>query len=73
MVGVEFTRDGQPDAGMAKAVQAACFCRGLLLLTCGTYDNIIRWIPPLVVTSEQIQEGLRIFEEALGEAMEAAT
>ncbi|WP_322800138.1 aspartate aminotransferase family protein [Thermoflexus sp.] len=72
MVGVEFTRNGEPDTALAKAVQAACFRRGLLLLTCGTYDNVIRWIPPLIVTAGQIQEGLHIFEEALGEAMEAA-
>ncbi|MER3467288.1 MAG: aspartate aminotransferase family protein, partial [Thermoflexus sp.] len=44
--------------------------RGLLLLTCGTYDNVIRWVPPLGVTAEQIQEGLRIFEEALAEVAE---
>ncbi|MBO9363095.1 MAG: hypothetical protein J7452_12935 [Thermoflexus sp.] len=54
MVGVEFTRDGQPDTRMAQAVQDARFRGDLLLLTCGTYDNVIRWIPPLVVTSEQI-------------------
>jgi len=35
------------------------------LLTCGTYDNVVRWIPPLNVTSEQINDGLKIFESAL--------
>ena len=70
MVGGEFSRTGEPDPAAAKAVQAACFRRGLLLLTCGTYDNVIRWVPPLGVTAEQIQEGLRIFEEALAEVAE---
>ena len=36
-----------------------------MLLTCGTYDNVIRWIPPLVVNAGQIDEGLRLFAEAL--------
>ena len=39
----------------------------LLLLSCGTYDNTIRWIPPLNVTVEQINDGLKIFGEALKE------
>jgi 4-aminobutyrate aminotransferase-like enzyme len=36
-----------------------------MLLSCGTYDNIVRWIPPLVVTPEQIDEALTIFAAAL--------
>ncbi len=66
MVGVEFMRDGQPDKTSAKAVQKACIERNLLLLTCGTFDNVIRWIPPLVVESGQIDEALGVFAEALG-------
>jgi len=66
MVGVEFTRDNQPDKMAAKAVQNACLANDLLLLTCGTYDNIIRWIPPLIVNGVQIDEAVQIFAEALG-------
>jgi 4-aminobutyrate aminotransferase len=40
---------------------------GLLVLTCGSHHNIIRWIPPLDVTSAEIQEALGIFERVLGE------
>ena len=66
MVGVEFTgTDGAPDAASAGRVQKACLQRNLLLLTCGTYGNVIRWIPPLVVTAEQIDEALGIFNEAV--------
>lgn len=68
MVGVEFTRDGQPDKDTTKAVQKACLARNLLLLTCGTFDNVIRWIPPLVVTEAQIDAALGIFAEALASA-----
>ena len=66
MVGVEFTRDNQPDKAAAKAVQNACLANDLLLLTCGTYDNIIRCIPPLIVNGVQIDEAVQIFAEALG-------
>lgn len=65
MDAVEFTRDGQPDAATTKAVVSACLEGGLILLTCGTYDNVIRWIPPLVVTPEEIDRGVDIFAEAL--------
>ena len=63
MVATEFAT-----AEIAKAVQQACLKRHLLLLTCGTYNNVIRWIPPLVVRAEEIDEALSIFEAALQEA-----
>lgn len=66
MVGVEFSdSQGKPDKKSAKAVQAACLDERLLLLTCGTWDNVIRFIPPLVVTPEQMDDGLMRFERAL--------
>ena len=69
MVATEFTNSaGQPDGALATAVQQACLRRNLLLLTCGSYGNVIRWIPPLVVTAGQIDEALVIFNEALAES-----
>ena len=66
MVAAEFTAaDGQPDAGTAKAVRLACLEEGLMLLTCGPYGNVIRWIPPLIVNQAQLDEALGIFESAL--------
>jgi 4-aminobutyrate aminotransferase-like enzyme len=50
-------------------VAHACLDRKLMLLTCGPWDNTIRWIPPLVVKPEQIDEGLRIFRSALEEVL----
>ncbi len=68
MIGAEFSdKNGQPDKKTAKAVAKACIDRNLLLLTCGSYENVIRWIPPLIVTGEQIDDALGIFEEALQE------
>ena len=70
MIGTEFIVDGRADKAktLTKAVAHAAEQKGLLLLTCGTYDNTIRWIPPLNVTASQIQDGLRIFGEALKDA-----
>jgi len=69
MVATEFTIDGKPNKAITKAVQDACIRRNLLLLSCGTYGNVIRWIPPLIVTAAQIDEALAIFKEALSEVM----
>lgn len=66
MVGVEFrTFDRKPDKATTKAVVQACLDRKLMLLTCGTYDNVIRWIPPLIVSEKQIDEAVDIFSEAI--------
>lgn len=67
MVGTEFTVGGRPDnaKSMVKDIVHACEQADLLLLTCGTYDNTIRWIPPLNVSSEQIASGLAAFSKAL--------
>lgn len=69
MVATEITRDGHPDKETTVAVQKACLARNLLLLTCGTYENVIRWIPPLIVTKEEIEDALSIFKLALNEVI----
>ena len=66
MVGTEFrTATGKPDKGAAKAILHACLDEKLMLLTCGPWDNTVRWIPPLIVTESQIAEALSIFRRAL--------
>ena len=65
MVSVEFTSDDHPDTTTSKAIVKVALESGLILLTCGTYDNVIRWIPPLVVTEAEIAEALAIFAGAL--------
>lgn len=70
MIGSEFrTPDRKPDKATAKAVIHACQERQLLLLTCGPWDNTVRWIPPLVVTESQINQAVGIFREALEEVL----
>jgi len=66
MIATEFTTpDGQPWTDRAKAVTKAALAEGLMLLTCGSYDNIIRWIPPLVISEGQAKDALGMFARAL--------
>jgi len=67
MVGVEFVVPGSrtPSREKAKAVQQACLEKGLLLLTCGTDDNVVRWIPPLIISEQHLGEAMGIFIQAL--------
>lgn len=68
MVGVEFTdpQTRQPAPEITSQVLQHCLDdERLILMNCGTYANTIRWIPPLVVTGEQLDESLRSFERAL--------
>jgi 4-aminobutyrate aminotransferase len=71
MIGTEFIVDGRPDKAkpMVKEIIHHAEERNLLLLSCGTYDNIVRWIPPLNVTSEQVNDGLKIFSDSLKETL----
>jgi 4-aminobutyrate aminotransferase len=64
MIGVEFKGDHDGKT-VASAVQKACLDNNLLLLTCGAYGNVIRWIPPLNVTEAQIDGALQTFAGAL--------
>ncbi len=73
MVAIEFVQpvegDGRtPDPALTKRVQAACFDRGLLVLTAGTYVNVIRIIPPLVTTADEVDHALVVIAEALDAA-----
>jgi 4-aminobutyrate aminotransferase-like enzyme len=66
MVGVELTTaSGAPDKMTATAVRKRCLDGGLILLPCGTYGNVIRFIPPLVIDDSQLGDALSIFERAL--------
>lgn len=70
MVATEFSYpNGEPDTKTAKAVVHECQDLGLMLLTCGPYSNVIRWIPPLIVDEGHLDEGLGIFETALGKVI----
>jgi 4-aminobutyrate aminotransferase len=68
MIGVEFVKDRttrEPDGETCEAVIQACADAGLLLITCGIDHNVIRWIPPIDVNAEEIEEALTIFRRVL--------
>ncbi|MCD2098007.1 4-aminobutyrate aminotransferase [Rhodococcus rhodochrous] len=67
MVGLEFTTDGAPDRERATAAQQLAAQKGLLLLTCGAHMNVVRMIPPLIVTTQQIEDALGIWSEVRAE------
>jgi 4-aminobutyrate aminotransferase len=62
MLAFEFA-ERSPDR--AQAVVSAAFDRGLVLLSCGLYGNVIRLLPPLTIGAEDLEEGLAILEESL--------
>ncbi|MDQ3382159.1 MAG: 4-aminobutyrate--2-oxoglutarate transaminase, partial [Actinomycetota bacterium] len=49
----------------AQSVVSAAFDRGLVLLSCGLYGNVIRLLPPLTIGEEDLEGGLAILEESL--------
>ncbi len=67
MIGNEFRdADGKPDPVTAAAAQQEAARRGLLLLTCGAWGQVVRFIPALVVTSDQVDEAAGIWADAVG-------
>jgi 4-aminobutyrate aminotransferase/(S)-3-amino-2-methylpropionate transaminase len=54
-----------PRADVAKAVAAACHSAGVLLLVCGTFGNVIRLLPPLVIGTDLLEDGLRVLTTAI--------
>ncbi|MBX3293628.1 MAG: acetyl ornithine aminotransferase family protein [Acidobacteria bacterium] len=64
MLGVEFVKeDDSPDAELRDRIEYACYERGLIILGCGT--STIRWSPPLVLTKENVDVALEIFDAAI--------
>jgi 4-aminobutyrate aminotransferase/(S)-3-amino-2-methylpropionate transaminase len=66
MIAIELTKPGtlEPDPAATAAVAAACHRAGLVVLTCGTFGNVLRFLPPLVIGEELLEEGLDIVEDA---------
>lgn len=66
MIGVELTSsDGTPDAEAMKHVKRQSLGEGMFILSCGPNGNIIRFIPPLVVSMEELDRGIDIVDRAL--------
>jgi len=66
MLAVELVKPGgiEPDPAAAAAVAKACHQAGLLVLTCGTFGNVLRFLPPMVIGEPLLNEGLGILDDA---------
>lgn len=68
MIGIEFVKNGdpnQPNGKLCSDVVKSCAARGLIILSAGTYKNVIRILSPLVISNEQLNEGLDILEQEI--------
>jgi 4-aminobutyrate aminotransferase/(S)-3-amino-2-methylpropionate transaminase len=67
MLGLELVKgeNREPAADEAKQLTSYCLEKGLILLSCGSYGNVIRVLAPFVITAEQLEKGLGIMEEGL--------
>ena len=70
MMALEFVKPGskEPNADAAKQIAAKCLEQGVVILTCGTFGNNVRLLPPLVIDFDLLREGLQIFAKAIAEA-----
>ncbi|NKS74803.1 aminotransferase class III-fold pyridoxal phosphate-dependent enzyme, partial [Rhodococcus hoagii] len=69
MLALEFVRPGtrEPNPEATREIAARALERGVVVLTCGTYGNVIRLLPPLVIPDGLIEEGLDVLEDAIRE------
>ncbi|MDP3891648.1 4-aminobutyrate--2-oxoglutarate transaminase [Nocardioides sp.] len=70
MVAVELVEAGSdvPDPHLTKSLATAAHQQGVIVLTCGTYGNVLRFLPPLSISDELLHDGLDVLETALGSA-----
>ncbi|MCD6641074.1 MAG: 4-aminobutyrate--2-oxoglutarate transaminase [Nocardioides sp.] len=72
MLAIELVTDAgsrTPDAALTAAVHQACSASGLVTLTCGTFGNVFRFLPPLSIGDDLMEEGLDLFEAAFENAL----
>lgn len=67
MIAAEFVdpTTGEPDAALTGAIAKACIAQGVIVLTCGTYGNVIRFLPPLTIPDALLHEGIDVLATAL--------
>ncbi len=74
MLAIELVSDPEhktPDPALAQAIGRECAAQGLVTLTCGTYGNVFRFLPPLTIPDRLVSEGLDILEDAFSAALAA--
>lgn len=67
MLAIEFVRPGtrEPDPAVTAAIAQDCRAQGLLMLTCGTFNNVIRLLPPLVISEDLLSDALDVIVAAV--------
>ncbi|MEJ7707538.1 MAG: aminotransferase class III-fold pyridoxal phosphate-dependent enzyme [Nocardioidaceae bacterium] len=70
MLAMELVEAGTktPNAAAAAQVNAACHAAGVMTLTCGTFGNVFRFLPPLVIPDHLVHEAFDVLDKALAEA-----
>ena len=66
MIAVELVRPGttEPDADLTGRIAKACHAQGVVVLTAGTFGNVLRFLPPLVIGPELLTEALDVIDAA---------
>ena len=59
----------EPDADSTKRIAQACHRSGVVVLTCGSFANVIRLLPPLVIGAELLEEGLGVLADSIDEVL----
>ena len=70
MLAIEFVKNGdprQPDSELCDQIIKNCYKRGLILLSAGTFKNVIRVLFPLVISNDLLNNGLDILEQEIAE------
>ena len=72
MVALEFVEPGSkfPNPSFARAVVDRCNRNGIVTLRCGSYGNVLRLLPPLVITNSQLEDGLGVLRESIAQTQE---
>ena len=70
---VKNAASGEPDAALTSALLKTAHEKGLILLSCGTYSNVVRFLVPLTASDALVQEGMDIFSESLVAAVSRAS
>ncbi len=73
MIAIEFVNDGdpsQPNSEICPQIVKGCVENGLIVLSAGTYKNVLRILSPLVITEEQLEKGLSILESEIEKAIQ---
>jgi 4-aminobutyrate aminotransferase/(S)-3-amino-2-methylpropionate transaminase len=75
MVAIEIVKNNRadlPDEDLTKAIVQACGRQGLIVLGCGLYGNVVRFLAPLTIPDALLKEGFNLLEKALGEVASPA-